>query len=230
MLAAPPPARRLTTAVLMLAVAVAVNLLLALTIHRLIAFDAPRLAERERVDLGEYVRVPPRHLPTKPPERVPEPEPPERSAQPEPEEIVTSARSVSAPAASQPRIPRPDLGAHLALPATGPGLSELLPTAVGEGGRSTVEVPPLPAPAVRIGPVYPYHARAWRLEGHVVVEFSVGPDGAPHDIRVMESVPPGVFDEAVMGAVRQWRFTIDEQEQTAGRRRRSTIRFRLDER
>jgi TonB family protein len=69
------------------------------------------------------------------------------------------------------------------------------------------------APAARppglvtgVAPVYPPAALAAEIEGHVVVAYRISPAGLVEDAQVVESVPPGVFDDAAMAAVRAWRF------------------------
>lgn len=61
-------------------------------------------------------------------------------------------------------------------------------------------------PVKREAPNYPLRAvRDW-LEGFVVVEVTVAPDGSVREARVVEAKPPGVFDDAALEAIRQWRF------------------------
>jgi TonB family protein len=83
--------------------------------------------------------------------------------------------------------------------------------------------PPPPAPidssgAVRVGgkvppptkikdvrPVYPPEAQAAKVQGAVIVEARVAPDGTVSETRVLRSVP--LLDQAALDAVRQWEFT-----------------------
>ena len=83
-------------------------------------------------------------------------------------------------------------------------------------------VPPLPPPSaptapVRIGgavgqprlltradPVYPQVAVAARVQGVVVLEAVVDPEGRVEDVRVLRSIP--LLDRAAMDAVKQWRY------------------------
>jgi TonB family protein len=57
------------------------------------------------------------------------------------------------------------------------------------------------------GPNYPAQAQEAKIEGWVLVEYSIDKEGhvvAPH---VVEAQPPGVFDQAALDAVAQWRYT-----------------------
>jgi TonB family protein len=83
-------------------------------------------------------------------------------------------------------------------------------------------VPKLAAPVL---PAYPDEARAARQQGVVVVDASLGANGAVTDAKVTRSIPG--LDQAVLDAVRQWRF-----EMAAGVRTSVTVnaRFVLTER
>lgn len=92
-----------------------------------------------------------------------------------------------------------------------------------EGGLSletglAVPPPPKPAAPVRAGgdvreprkvqhvaPVYPPAALAARVQGMVIVEAVIAPDGSVRDARVLRSQP--LLDAAALDAVRQWRYT-----------------------
>jgi len=55
-------------------------------------------------------------------------------------------------------------------------------------------------------PKYPPRARAKGITGRVVLNLVVSADGTVKQVSVYSSEPPGVFDEAVLSAARQWRF------------------------
>lgn len=63
-----------------------------------------------------------------------------------------------------------------------------------------------PRPTSRTPPRYPPRARADGVEGHVVLSLLVDASGRVEKVQVLESSPPGVFDDAALDAVRQWRF------------------------
>jgi protein TonB len=56
------------------------------------------------------------------------------------------------------------------------------------------------------GLVYPVDAKDKKLEGYVRVAYDVSADGKVMNARVVESNPPGVFDDAALAAVRGWYF------------------------
>jgi periplasmic protein TonB len=63
-----------------------------------------------------------------------------------------------------------------------------------------------PKPLARAKPAYPRAALRRGLEGSVLLEFSVDPDGNVVAPRVIESRPRGVFDEAALEALSKWKY------------------------
>jgi protein TonB len=64
-----------------------------------------------------------------------------------------------------------------------------------------------PRPLARLNPVYPPRARMRRIEGEVVVEFVVNPDGTVRNVEVMASQPGDIFTESAVRAIQRGRFT-----------------------
>jgi protein TonB len=89
----------------------------------------------------------------------------------------------------------------------------------GEGGRDDGSGDRDVLPLVRIDPEYPPRAKQQRIEGYVIVEFTITPSGTVTDLRVIESQPSYVFDEAVLNAVRRWRYNPRIENGTAVARR-----------
>ena len=65
----------------------------------------------------------------------------------------------------------------------------------------------LPTPLNQIAPTIPSRARAKGIEGLVVVSLLIGVDGRVQNVKLVESKPTGVFDDAVTAAVKQWTFS-----------------------
>lgn len=74
------------------------------------------------------------------------------------------------------------------------------PTPVRVGGAISP-----PAKVHHVAPVYPSIARMSRVHGLVILEATIGIDGAVTDARVLRSAT--LLDAAAVDAVRQWRFT-----------------------
>ena len=54
-------------------------------------------------------------------------------------------------------------------------------------------------------PVYPAIAQSARVQGVVIIEATIGPNGAVQEAKVLRSIP--LLDQAALDAVRQWQFT-----------------------
>jgi len=85
-----------------------------------------------------------------------------------------------------------------------------------------------PRPTYQAPMSYPKSARARGVEGYVVLSLLITATGEIEKIQVLESSPAGVFDDAALEAVRQWRF---EPAQYQGRNvkvwARQRVRFDL---
>jgi protein TonB len=86
------------------------------------------------------------------------------------------------------------------------------------GGLPSAPPPPPPTAPVRVGgnikapnktknvaPVYPPIAQSARVQGVVIIEATIGPDGRVKDAKVLRSIP--LLDQAALDAVKQWQFT-----------------------
>lgn len=195
--------------------ALALNLGLFQFMAGLIAYHRLGLREVVTAYRLDFVRLPP----------VAEPPPPPRTRLPPPEPKPVAAPRPAGPSApvrgNVSRLPLPLPALKLEAPlATRPQVAvPPLPSLMVEGepgpGPAPVRLPPavpgyVPAseliPVVRIPPLYPPAARRRRIEGYVVVEFTVTETGAVRDPKIVGAQPPGVFDRAVLRAVRRWRF------------------------
>ena len=75
-----------------------------------------------------------------------------------------------------------------------------------DGRSDSVERTSSIPPSNRVPPMYPRAAAEARIEGRVVVDLTVARNGHVVEAVVVESEPPGVFDQAVLDAVLQWRY------------------------
>ena len=86
------------------------------------------------------------------------------------------------------------------------------------GGLPDAPPPPPPQAPIRVGgnikapqkiknvnPVYPPIAQSARVQGVVIIEATIGPDGRVKDAKVLRSIP--LLDQAALDAVKQWQFT-----------------------
>lgn len=198
-----------------LPLAVAINLLLFQFMQWIVDPRERLLPRVEEVQMVEFVRLMrqeqrreaerERELPKPPPPQVKPPE----SPPPEPEQ---AARPVQAPL----EMPLPDIDLPMNI-SGGPYLGDYRPNVVERSEPVSPAPGPAPGPAApafdaaavpvyRVPPVYPTRAQRAGIEGQVVVELTIGPDGAVTEARVVEASPPQVFDEAALKAARKWRF------------------------
>ena len=87
-----------------------------------------------------------------------------------------------------------------------------------------------PEPISMGGIVFPPDAAAQHIEGYAVVAYDVTTDGTVTNAEIVESVPPGIFDEAALTAVRSWRFQPAVRKgQLVQYHLTSPVRFKLGE-
>lgn len=143
-------------------------------------------------------------------------QPPPPKPKPKPEERQRPQRQAprNAPRVSLP--PAPSLGADLS--GVDVGLStfaydalEAVPDeALGDLSdvvhtEETVDSRPQPRATTPIQ--VPAAARARNLSGRVVLSLLIGADGRVKAVKVLQADPPGVFEDAVIAAVRGWEFS-----------------------
>lgn len=146
---------------------------------------------------------------------------PARSGTPTPRTVITSDRSGGGPLRGQTfdeaerlQIADADRGPGYRVDIPDPGsrfeatLQGRLDTGVPAGTR------PQATGAVRVGgnippptkvrdarPIYPADALAARIQGNVILELRIGPDGAVQDAKVLRGIQ--LLDDAALAAVRQ---------------------------
>jgi len=74
------------------------------------------------------------------------------------------------------------------------------PNAVRVGGNMKV-----PMKTKHVAPVYPPIAQSASVQGVVILEALLGPDGKVQDAHILRSIP--LLDQAALDAVKQWEFT-----------------------
>jgi serine/threonine-protein kinase len=132
------------------------------------------------------------------------------SAEPAPAPVAASS---VAPPAAPPPTPTP--AAATPSPSTPPparggprGAPSAVPARPPVAEGDLVELGPGVTPPVRTSgqpASYPERARRLNLRGSVLVDLIVDENGQPTDLQVTESAGP-ILDEAVLEAVRTWRF------------------------
>jgi TonB family protein len=79
-----------------------------------------------------------------------------------------------------------------------------------------------------VNPIYPQRATAAATQGWVELDYTVGVNGTVSDVIVHAAAPPGVFDQAALAAVAQWRYQpVLRDGKPTPQRARIRIRFAL---
>lgn len=154
-----------------------------------------------------------------------QPETEETPLEEPPEEPLMEALDMPAPT---PPAPAP--ATELELPALDAGLGDIQVSVGGERWRAplaggTVALDGTGQDARGYIEVVPYDTRrpnvpeaAWRnkIDGWVLVAFSVTPQGRTRDVRVLDARPRGVFEEKVVAAVEDWTYRLSFSGKLAG--------------
>ncbi len=158
------------------------------------------------------------------PEEEPEPQEDQPDTPPEePQTDVMEPLSVKPPVpapAARPEVPALDLAVgDLQIQAVGSRWSAPLSSnaisVAGGGGRDAqgyVEVVPFNTRRPNVPEV------AWqnKINGWVLVAFSVDKEGRTRNIRVLDAKPRGVFEEKVIAAVEDWNYRVSFSGKSAG--------------
>ncbi|MCS4320744.1 TonB family protein [Serratia sp. BIGb0234] len=67
-----------------------------------------------------------------------------------------------------------------------------------------------PHAIIKTAPVYPEQALSKSTSGVVKVKYDIEHDGTVSHVRIVQAKPAGVFDEAVLTAMKSWRFERDQ--------------------
>ncbi|WMS86624.1 energy transducer TonB [Pleionea litopenaei] len=113
----------------------------------------------------------------------------------------------------QPEEPPPDLQQPQMDPAdmadTNQGMSfeaDLSATSGLENGMSLDASDGEYLPIVKVAPIYPRRALARGIEGFVILEFTVTPQGTVVDPKVVRAEPEGIFNQAAIDAAKKFKY------------------------
>ncbi len=214
---------------LIVGAAFVINLVLFILIHQLVTNDVGSLPQFEDLRWVDYIRY------------VPEETPPERKKPLEPEELPPPEEAPPMPEMVQPDVPKPqqmqmkmetpniDVPMSIGgVPYVGDYMKSSTGSAIGPVAPVLQEIATNVMPTTRVEPVYPPRALRAGIEGSVTVEFTIDTSGAVKDIEVVNADPPGVFEQAVMQAIRRWKFAPEMVDgKPVEKRARQDIKFSL---
>jgi protein TonB len=203
-----------------------VNLGLFLLMSFMVAGQQGEPKEIEAISMVDFVRLKHEPDPPQPKERqLPKKPPPPK----EPLPIAMRQPQMPQPKLPAPSKITPSIELPLTLKSTGPYLgnyAEMPGTALGSDIVSVGEGDLIPL--VRVPPQYPRRAARRGLEGAVTVAFIITKEGSVRDPEVIDSHPPGIFDEAALRAVKRWKFKSKQVEgQLVEQRATQKIEFKL---
>jgi len=162
------------------------------TMHLLIVGGKYLADQGESLATVDFVRLKKEsELETRERKKPPKPEPPK---QPPPPKMKIDTPPPDAP-------PTPFQMPKLNLPTTISG-GPFIGSYVGGDMTGYSDLIPL----VRISPQYPRNAARDRIEGMVVFEVTINPDGTVKSARPIKAQPRGVFESAAMQAILKWKF------------------------
>jgi protein TonB len=153
-----------------------------------------------------------------PPPPPPPPAPKAAVAKPIPKPVIEEAPRFTAPVAVPEEI-RPEEGIDLGVEGGVPGGVEGgVPGGVVGGVVGGIPDAPPPVQAVRVGgqikepkklksvnPVYPDIAKSARVQGVVILECTISPQGKVTNVTVLRGIP--LLNESAIEAVKQWVYT-----------------------
>jgi protein TonB len=160
--------------------------------------------------------------PAAPPPPPPPPPPPAPKAQVtpkvQPKPIIQEAPKFTAPVQVPEQI-KPEEGINLGVQGgVSGGVEGGVPGGVVGGVVGGLPDAPPPTQAVRVGgqikepkklknvsPAYPDIAKQARVQGVVILECTISPQGKVTDVKVLRGIP--LLDQAAIDAVKQWVYT-----------------------
>ena len=142
-------------------------------------------------------KPPPKKKEAKPPVKKKEPVVPKKVERTKPEPEVVKPTPM--PPSLTDFTRKPDI--------TAPSVtSTKTPSKTGTGVAPNKAASSGVVPLVRVKPAYPARAASRHIEGWVKIEFTVSAAGTVSNARVIGASPPGIFDEAALAAIKQWKF------------------------
>lgn len=121
------------------------------------------------------------------------PEPPTPPSAPEPIDVSQTQTQVTP---VSPVTPISALGLNTVLD----GIAIQAPNLKGAMGNQQA------LPLYRVEPRYPSKAIKRKVEGYVVMRFTIDAAGRPKDIQVVEAQPKRMFEKEAMRALKKWKY------------------------
>lgn len=101
--------------------------------------------------------------------------------------------------------PIDDEGQGAGLAAAGAGKGVLVNGALDAAGESLEDIGVMELTKIKL--TYPPAAYHLNRDGYVEIEYSIGKDGVPKDIRIISSDPPGLFDKSAISSISRMKYS-----------------------
>jgi protein TonB len=150
------------------------------------------------------------------------PEKPKVEQKKMPLKSLSISKKSAAPKRPSMKFNTPPMDIALANGPGGIGVSGAGSMAGGSGSQLT--------PLVRITPNYPRQAAMQGIEGFVIVQFDVLPNGSTSNVRILKSNPRNVFDMAAKKAVLRWKYRpqVEDGKPVTVKAQKTNLPFRLE--
>ncbi|OBT16323.1 energy transducer TonB [Vibrio sp. UCD-FRSSP16_10] len=146
------------------------------------------------------------------------PDPPKKPVQP-PEMKSSSSNNVSSTPMALSHFELPQVSIDTSV--SGLAISSPGPLSIGQNQQAM--------PLHRIEPRYPTRALSRKIEGFVVMSFTINQNGRPTDIQVLQSQPNRIFDREAKRALQRWKYQplIVDGKATARKGQTLKLEFKL---
>jgi protein TonB len=180
-----------------------VNFLLFAVMHSLVSQRSEGDVRKEIRPVFEFLRLRREETTERKTRRAPERKASRPAANPAPLAIAKS----SAPGRQAIAAPAGDFNPGFSL-AGRPYLGTVGDTGGGgePGGGTGSGVGSEAIPLVRVNPLYPPRAQSRGVEGWVLLQFTITPQGTTKDIEVLDADPKGYFERAAKDAVKKYKY------------------------
>ncbi len=135
---------------------------------------------------------------------------PKTKPKPKPKPKPQPKKQASAPKAPMPVIGSAIAGLDLGLPDFSlDGMGQIGDGLLGDMSNVVMtedSVDDPPKPSERTPVEYPAQARSKGITGYVTLNLLISTQGSVEQVKLLESYPEGVFDDAATGTVKNWKF------------------------
>ena len=210
-----------------LLIAAVINVLVFFFIQLMVTGEYSRVSVNQALDMENFIRV--RRDMT----------PPDLQEEAAELEAPVIEEELPPPSMPMPQIAPPAPSSPVSTPVAGldininnsaaPNLDSLL-NRVSRAKPTAPRIATNLVPTLRIPPLYPQQALDAGIDGIVTVQFTIARDGSVKDPVIVKARPKDIFDQAVLQAIRKWKYPPKiENGQPVEVRAQTDVTFTLDD-